>query len=509
MEFMTDLKELQNGSDIRGVALDTDPALPVNLSEKEVYALSRAFGTWLRHRLKKNDLTVAVGRDSRTSGKKLAHAAEDALVYDGADVLDTGLSSTPAMFMSTVFDEINADGAIMLTASHMPENRNGMKFFYKGGGLDAEDVAEIIHIAEKKDFVHLHGGSLTGFDLMKIYAEHLRNIIAEKIDSDSERPLEGLHIVVDAGNGAGGFFATQVLEPLGANIEGSQFLDPDGTFPNHIPNPENKEAMESLIEAVKKNHADLGLIFDTDVDRSSAVDENGNPIGSNDLIALASLLASRAHPHMTVVTDSVTSDELKDFLDQKGIRQHRFKRGYRNVINEAKRLNEEGEDAALAIETSGHAAFKDNYFLDDGAYLAAQIVVEAASQSISDLLSELAHPALEEDFRFPVTEKAFRAYGEQIIEDLKNYARESDTIELVEPNYEGARIRFTTPYGKGWALVRISLHESLLPVHIESDQPKAAAYMAEELFDFLAQYPSLDLKDLKSYIRSNRVPEDE
>lgn len=500
---MSKLRELQNGSDIRGVALDTDSSLPVNLSDKEVYALSRAFGTWLRRKLKKNDLTVAVGRDSRISGPKLAQAAEDALIFDGADVLDTGLSSTPAMFMATVFDEVGADGAIMLTASHMPENRNGMKFFYKGGGLDAEDVSEIIEIAEKQDFIHLTGGSLTGFDLMKVYAGHLRNLISERIDSDSEKPLEGLHIVVDAGNGAGGFFATQVLEPLGANIEGSQFLNPDGSFPNHIPNPENKEAMASLVEAVKKNHADLGLIFDTDVDRSSAVDENGNPIGGNDLVALAALLASRAHPHLTVVTDSVTSDELKDFLEEKGIKQHRFKRGYRNVINEAKRLSEEGEDAALAIETSGHAAFADNYFLDDGAYLAAQIVVEAASQSISDLLSDLRHPGLEEDFRFPVSEKAFRAYGEQVIEDLKNYARESETIELVEPNYEGARIRFNTPYGKGWALIRVSLHESLLPVHMESDKPQAAAYMARELLDFLGQYPSLDLKDLKSYVKKN------
>lgn len=249
---MSKLRELQNGSDIRGVALDTDSSLPVNLSDKEVYALSRAFGTWLRRKLKKNDLTVAVGRDSRISGPKLAQAAEDALIFDGADVLDTGLSSTPAMFMATVFDEVGADGAIMLTASHMPENRNGMKFFYKGGGLDAEDVSEIIELAEKQDFIHLTGGSLTGFDLMKVYAGHLRNLISERIDSDSDKPLEGLHIVVDAGNGAGGFFATQVLEPLGANIEGSQFLNPDGSFPNHIPNPENKEAMASLVEAVKR-----------------------------------------------------------------------------------------------------------------------------------------------------------------------------------------------------------------------------------------------------------------
>lgn len=495
------LKHLQNGSDIRGVALDTNPEEPVTLSKDEVKRLSRAFGTWLRRKLKKNDLTVAVGRDSRLSGHDLAQAAEDGLVFDGADVFDTGLSSTPAMFMATIFDEIDADGSIMITASHLPENRNGMKFFYKGGGLDAKDIEEIIKIAEEEDFIHRTGGSLTSSDLMKIYAEHLRDIIKERMDTDEEKPLDGLHIVIDAGNGAGGFFATQVLEPLGANIEGSQFLNPDGSFPNHIPNPENKEAMEALIQAVKDNHADLGLIFDTDVDRSSAVDENGNPVGGNDLIALASLLASKRHPHLTVVTDSVTSDELKDFLDEKGIEQHRFKRGYRNVINEAKRLNEEeGKDAALAIETSGHAAFKDNYFLDDGAYLAAQIVVEAAANSISDLLKDLRHPAEEEDFRLHISEKAFKAYGEQVIEDLENYAKESESLKLVQPNYEGARIRFQTPYGNGWALIRMSLHESLMPVHLECENKKAGKLIARELVDFLSQYPSLDLTPIKKLL---------
>ena len=83
-----------------------------------------------------------------------------------------------------------------------------------------------------------------------------------------DKPLEGLRIAVDAGNGAGGFYALDVLKPLGADITGSQFLEPDGNFPNHQPNPENKEAMESICRAVIENKADLGLIFDTDVSRS-------------------------------------------------------------------------------------------------------------------------------------------------------------------------------------------------------------------------------------------------
>lgn len=499
------LNELQNGSDIRGVALDSDPSLPVNLTDKEVRALARAFTAWLRKKTGKKDMTIAVGRDSRLSGPDLAQAAMDGLVFDGVDVFDTGISSTPAMFMATVFDEFDADGSIMITASHMPANRNGMKFFYKGGGLDAKEIAELIDIANKGEFSHQPGGSITKSDLMSVYAEHLRNIITEKVEASNpevnpDKPLEDLHVVVDAGNGAGGFFVDQVLQPLGANTEGSQFLEPDGNFPNHVPNPENKEAMASLVAAVKKNKADLGIIFDTDVDRSSAVDDKGNPIGRNDIVALASVIAAKHHPGMIVVTDSVTSDELGEFLEKQGIGQHRFKRGYKNVINEAKRLNEEGKDAQLAIETSGHAAFKDNYFLDDGAYLASRIVVEAASSSISDLIRDLAHPASEKEVRVKINEKSFREYGEQVIEDLKNFARESDYITLVEPNYEGARIKFDTDHGSGWALMRMSLHENLLPINIESSRPEGARIMARELYSFLEQYPSLDLSQVREFI---------
>ena len=133
-------------------------------------------------------------------------------------------------------------------------------------------------------------------------------------------------------------------------------MDPDGSFPNHIPNPENAEAMASIRKAVLENKADLGIIFDTDVDRAGAVDKNGNEINRNPIIALMAAIVLQDHPGTTIVTDSITSDELKVFIEDKlGGRHHRFKRGYRNVINESIRLNEEGEESWLAIETSGHA----------------------------------------------------------------------------------------------------------------------------------------------------------
>ena len=137
--------------------------------------------------------------------------------------------------------------------------------------------------------------------------------------------------------------------------------------------------MEAICARVKEAGSDLGLIFDTDVDRSSAVDEHGNEINRNGIVAMAAALIADRYPGTTVVTDSITSNQLTDFLENKlGLSHLRYKRGYKNVINKAIELCESGVDSQLAIETSGHAAYKENYFLDDGAYLATKIVVKAA-----------------------------------------------------------------------------------------------------------------------------------
>ena len=163
---------------------------------------------------------------------------------------------------------------------------------------------------------------------MRDYAKHLREIICKGVNAaDYDHPLKGFHIVVDAGNGAGGFYASDVLESLGADVAGSQFLDPDGMFPNHIPNPENEEAMASICEAVKEQKADLGVIFDTDVDRGGAVDHQGEEINRNRLVAVASAIALEGNEGGTIVTDSITSSGLKSYIEETlGGKHHRFKK---------------------------------------------------------------------------------------------------------------------------------------------------------------------------------------
>lgn len=211
-----------------------------------------------------------------------------------------------------------------------------------------------------------------------------------------DQPLKGFHLLVDAGNGAGGFYATQVLEPLGADISGSQFLEPDGHFPNHIPNPENEEAMASVCAAVKQHRRRSGHYFRYRCGPGRPGGPDGREINRNRLVALAAAIALENEPGGTVVTDSVTSRGLKEFIEKTlGGRHHRFKRGYKNVIDEGLRLNAAGENCPLAIETSGHAALRENYFLDDGAYLATRLIIRAAQlrregRTLNDLIAALA-----------------------------------------------------------------------------------------------------------------------
>ena len=499
---MTEFAKLQNGSDIRGVALPLAAQEPVNLTEEAVEQIARAFAVWLAQRTGRPaaELTIAVGRDSRLSGPSLQRAVLTGLTAMGATAADCGMASTPAMFMATVLPGCGFDGAVMITASHLPQNRNGLKFFTAAGGLESAEIRELLRRAEEGPQAARLRGRLTAFDILTPYTELLRQrIIAET--GGGERPLTGLKIAVDAGNGAGGFFATRGLAPLGADISASVFLEPDGSFPNHIPNPENKEAMESLRRAVLAGGCDLGLIFDTDVDRAGAMEADGTPLDRNRLIALAAAIAAEQAPGSTIVTDSVTSDQLTEFIEKKlGCRHHRFKRGYKNVINEAIRLNEAGETCLLAMETSGHGALKENYFLDDGAYLATKIVIRYAQlrrqgRTLADLLEGMREPLEARELRFRLLSEDCKAAGAAVLEALARYAAGQPGWSAAPENYEG--LRYAVPAQKGWFLLRMSLHDPLMPLNIESDCPGGVDEILRELPPFLRGQAVLDTAALE------------
>ncbi len=369
--------------------------------------------------------------------------------------------------------------------------------------MEGGDVTEILKRAAAGDFP-AGKGSVTEKSYLQRYSQDL----VEKVRKacGEEQPLKGKRILVDAGNGAGGFYVDYVLKPLGADTQGSQFLQPDGNFPNHIPNPENAEAMKSVCDAVKKHKADLGIIFDTDVDRAGAVGPDGREINRNALIALISAILLEEKKGAYIVTDSVTSDGLASFIKAHGGVHYRFKRGYKNVINESKRLNGEGKDSPLAIETSGHAALRENYFLDDGAYLVTRILISLAKcakqgKNLLDLISDLPEPAEAAEVRLTFAPDCdFKTLGGKVIEDLKKVAERSPCLSLAPDNHEGVRINFSEEQGDGWALVRMSLHEPIMPINAESNRAGGNKRILNTLYGYLKEYSFLNTDNLKKLL---------
>ncbi len=499
-----DWQALKSGSDVRGTALEGVEGEHVDLTDEAVSGIMKAFLYRLSDKLGKKKLTVAVGHDSRLSAKRISDCAIAAIEESGCDALFTGLSSTPSMFMLLQDHSLGADASVMITASHLPFNKNGLKFFTAEGGLEGKDISEILTLAaEGKSLSPAEKGAHRNINYIDEYAAGLVRFVREKTGKNT--PLAGKKIIVDAGNGAGGFYVDKVLKPLGADTEGSQFLDPDGRFPNHIPNPENKQAMQSISEQVKKVKADFGIIFDTDVDRAGAVDSKGEEINRNRLIALISAILLAEKPGV-IVTDSVTSDGLATFIKAHGGTHRRFKRGYRNVIDESKRLNAEGVYSPLAIETSGHAALKENYFLDDGAYLVTRILVSLAKladegKDISDLIKDLPEPFEAAEVRLSFKPGVdFKALGNGVIEDVKKLAENTPGLSPAPDNFEGVRIVFDKDAGDGWALVRMSLHEPIMPINFESNAKGGCKIIAEKLASILGAYDFLNLDNLKKYI---------
>lgn len=494
-------KQFKSGTDIRGVASEGVEGQPVNLTDDVVARMADGFVLWLSKKVSKapETLTISIGRDSRISGPHIVSICSERFKRCGATVLDCSLASTPSMFMTTV--DLGCDGALQITASHHPFNRNGLKFFTREGGLEGSDIEEILEYAQNGESPAENScGKIRKVDYMTDYAKGLCKKIKEEVNAeDYDHPLKGFKIVVDAGNGAGGFYADKVLSVLGADTTGSRYLEPDGMFPNHIPNPEDATAMASICEAVKEANADLGVIFDTDVDRGGAVDNKGNEINRNRLVAVAAAIALEGNEGGTVVTDSITSSGLKEFIENTlGGQHYRYRRGYKNVIDKALELNAQGINCPLAIETSGHAAMKENYFLDDGAYLCTKIIIKAAQlrkegKELDELTAALKEPVESKEVRFKILESDFRACGEKIIDDLTAYAMAQKGWNVANDNREGIRVSFDKDNGDGWFLLRLSVHDPIMPLNIESDSVGGVDIIYNKLNEFLKTTSGLEL----------------
>lgn len=519
---------MQNGSDVRGVTLDIIPGESVNLTSSMVFFIGAAFVDWLAHRLGKppTALTISVGRDPRLSSPLIKAAIVAGVASRGARVARLGPCTTPAMFMSCVLPGYQFDGAVMVTASHLPVNRNGAKFCTQEGGLEKKDIADLlaraVELCASADIPPLDpyvgeayvvtqallasNALVTEAAFLQVYSEYLQDLIRKGINHPThpDAPLTGFKIVVNPGNGGGGFMATHVLGPLGADVSGSIYLEPDGRFPHHTPNPEDKKAVEATREAVLKQGADLGIMLDTDVDRSGVVDRTGSGINRNRYIALMSAITLRENPGETIVTDSCTSNGLAAFIRQLGGKHYRYKKGYRNIIQKGMELNEAGVPCPLMMETSGHGAMRENYFLDDGAYGALKIVIEMVRRrlegqgDIADLLKELREPAEAMEIRVAIQASDVRAEGERVTAAFKQWVDAgcggASHWKLEAENYEGWRVKVLEGDGKeGWLLLRPSLHDPDIVLNVESEQAGGMRTILQHLLEFFKAHPEFQV----------------
>lgn len=538
-EELDKIRRLQNGSDVRGVALEGEKGRTVDLTPPAVEAISESFGEWVINGLEKEkgypveNVRVSLGRDPRVTGSKLSVAVFAGLARAGCMVFDMGLATTPACFMSTLLPPFVYDASIMMTASHLPYTRNGLKFFTKRGGLTSLAVEEVCDKAARKYANRLARVSTllkvlpTKVDFMSAYSKHLREIIKERISHPLhyETPLKGFQIIVNAGNGSGGFFTYDVLDKLGADTFGSLHLKPDGMFPNHIPNPEDKIAMAMTRKAVLENSADLGIVFDTDVDRSGVVDNKGNPINGDKLIALMAAIVLKENPGSTIVTDARTSMSLTKFITDRGGHHCLYRVGYRNVIDKGVQLNKEGIETHLMIETSGHGALKENHFLDDGAYMVVKIIIEmvrmklgGSDEGIGSLIKDLEEPYESVELRINIISEPrnAKAKGSEALETFRNYIEEgrlkgweldscgdcwvsegclvdtNDTPAHIDAQMYRAKVSNNEHGQHGWVHMRQSIHNPNIAVNLQSSAQGGCLSMARAFRDDFLKASGVD-----------------
>jgi phosphomannomutase len=351
-----------------------------------------------------------------------------------------------------------------------------------------------------------------------------------------------LQIVVNAGNGSGGFLTWDILDKLGADTFGSLHLNPDGMFPNHIPNPEDKIAMALTRAAVLENSADLGIVFDTDVDRSGVVDNKGNPINGDKLIALMSAIVLREHPGTNIVTDARTSMALSRFIIQRGGHHCLYRVGYRNVIDKGVQLNKDGIETHLMMETSGHGALKENHFLDDGAYMVVKIIIEMVrmklaglDEGIGSLIKDLEEPLESIELRMNIISepRLAKEKGVQAIETFRSYIEQgrlkgweldscgdcwvsegclvdsNETPAAIDAHMYRVNVSDEEHSEHGWVHLRQSLHNPNIALNMQSVVPGGCQSMARVLRDQFLMASGmdriLDISEIDNFAKGLRV----
>lgn len=432
--------------DIRGV-VDTD------FDADLAFALGRAFAALVRFSSPSlpdsaRRPTVGVGFDCRLSGPKLSNALMEGIASGGVDVLCGGMGPTPQLYYS-VFSQ-NLDGGIQVTGSHNPGDQNGFKMMLGKRTLSGEDIQELKRSIQELSPLE-HGkqskGEIQHWDARTHY---INDLIERSKEFMGSRKLK---VVVDAGNGVGGLVGPEVLRGIGCEVI-ELYSEPDGTFPNHHPDPTVLENIAELRARVVKEKADVGIAWDGDADRIGIVDEQGTPIYGDMLLLIYGrhLLTEMKHP--TIIGDVKCSELLFQDLTKRGANAVMAKTGHSLIKAKLKEL-----DAELAGEMSGHIFFSHRYFGFDDALHASARLVEILSQSstpVSKMLADLPTMYSTPEIRLECTEE----HKFKIAELAQTAFPEYETNTL-----DGVRVKFEN----GWGLVRASNTQPVLVMRFEAE----------------------------------------
>ena len=462
--------------DIRGVV---GKDLTLELVEK----VGKAFGTWLREGGAK---TVSVGRDVRLSSNEIRDAVSRGFASTGLNVIDVGVCPTPLLYFSLF--HLQVDGGVMITGSHNPPEYNGLKLCKGKNTLHGSEIQEVRkRIIQKVFREETKKGTIQSHPIIPDYIKMMN----EKFSFS--KPL---NFVIDCGNGAASVLAMDLFKSLGLNPIGL-FCEPDGTFPNHHPDPTVLKNLKDLIQTVKQHGAECGMGYDGDADRIGVVDERGEVIWGDLLTLLfardilANPPSDMKTPKPIFISEVKASQRFFDDLEKRGGKAIMWKTGHSPMKAKMKETK-----ALLGGEMSGHIFFADRYFgYDDALYASCRLLeilsrekVKDPNIKLSDLLSDLPQTETTPEIRVDCPD----AVKFKLVDELSRTISEMNSIEVAGKKplriidritVDGIRLRFEN----GWALVRASNTQPALVLRYEASSKEELENYRKGIEDLLEE----------------------
>ena len=422
--------------DVRGI-VDED------LTPEGVEALGKGYGTYVA---REGVETVSIGYDARLSSPQFCEALTRGITSTGVNVIQIGMVATPALYFSLFC--LDVGGGVMITGSHNPPEYNGFKLGLGKTTIYGDEIQKVWQIIQADDFEHGQG-QVSQADVGPAYIDE----VVRRVGSLA-RPLT---IVVDAGNGVGGLYGPEMLRRIGANVV-ELFCEPDGTFPNHHPDPTQSEGLQTLIAKVQETGASFGAGWDGDADRIGVVDVEGRIVWGDQLMMLLSREVLGQQPGASILFEVKCSQGLVDEVERLGGDPVMYKTGHSLIKAKMKEIH-----APLAGEMSGHIFFADEWYgFDDALYSTCRFarLLAAQDKTLSELMDELPVYYSTPETRVDCPEeKKF-----DVVSKMAAYFKAQGPVIDID----GVRVLF----GDGWGLIRASNTQPVLVLRFEAQTPE-------------------------------------